>query len=656
RWAVIGLADGSVLRAGADGRTQLIGEHRGEVTFAGPGSRVGDAGMALTTGADGAVRGWSLEDAKPAFVFLGYLQPPLTSDPGATRFGWAVADPEARFHASDAEGAAGLHWALGLTALELAQLRGKYREPALLGKRLGLNPQPLARVDALQDLRLPREPRVSGDPGEGERRLRIEFSPPSLGPPGKYAIRVNGREVNPPETMPAGGVTDYFVDPGLIRPGENTVEVVAYDSTGQVASRGVTSRFAHTPAKPPEVRVFALVAGVSRYSADRLKLKWADQDARRFTDALRRAVLPLLGYDEKKFVYRLLTSAPEPGDPNQGAATKANILAALNQFERDTRQRDGRTDIVVVFLAGHGMTDNDGYYYFLDVATNTVAFGSDQERKAVTLSAEELKDALRKLPLNQVVVLDTCNSSAFLNPARPAQAVPGDPLDAARERARNMLREVVGSHVLMGAWNTPLAYESSRYGHGVLTYSLLRALRGYAREDRNDQGVVRVLNYAELQVKALAERIGRLQAARYEPSTDFLLGRFEPKAWIGFPSLPGLPALRRESLIRESAGSDVNRFGAKLEEILLQNEIGAERYAYFAKDDPPDAYRISGSYRVAADGRVSGQIALEHADWPTARTRQVSEADDKFPEAVYRAVMDMLPLPTVAAPPPEPSS
>jgi hypothetical protein len=650
-WAVVGLANGEVLRAGADGKTQKIGEHRGEVRFAAPGAK---RGLALTGGADGAVRAWSMAEAKESVAFVAFQLPqreaatPASAPAPAPSYGWAVVDPEGRFNASDTAELAGLHYAVGLKAIELRQLRGKYRDTMLLAKRLGLNPNPLFVVDSLEWAKTPPEVRLTGDLNQGERRLRIDFTEQEPGA-GTYVVRVNGREVKPPEKTPGSGTTEYVVDPSLIKPGRNVVEVRAYGSDSQVASRGVTSEFDLVPEKKPEIRLFALVAGVTTYSSTWLQLKWADEDARRFADALRRAALPMLDYDNSKIEIRLLTSRPKLNGTEE-AADKGRIAAILEEFSEKTKERVGRVDIVAVFLAGHGMADGDDYF-FLDKNTNSVAFPDEAARKRVALSAEELKTALHKLPLNQLVVLDTCNSSAFLNPAGPVN--PADDSQNARERARDRLKEVVGSHVLMGAWNTPAAYESSRYGHGLLTYSLLKALRGYAKEDNGELNVIHVLNYAEHQVPVLAKTIGQVQTARYVPSTDYPLGLYDPKSWEGFPALPGRPALFFAEMIDSQRQDDlVQKFTEQLDRILRQEEAAADRYSYYHAQIPPDAYRLRGTYTVGVDGAVSGDIVLLHSDLTQPKIKKVTAPDAaRFARALYEAVLEILPLPNVAAPP-----
>src|SRR6185295_16942753 len=95
-------------------------------------------------------------------------------------------------------------------------------------------------------------------------------------------------------------------------------------------------------------KLYAVVVGVSKYEKSELTLKYAAQDATDFAAALKRQEGGIYG----KVDVKLLT------DDN---ATREDIVGALEWLEGEVTARD----VGIVFMAGHGVTDNKQRFYFL---------------------------------------------------------------------------------------------------------------------------------------------------------------------------------------------------------------------------------------------------------------------------------------------------
>ena len=94
--------------------------------------------------------------------------------------------------------------------------------------------------------------------------------------------------------------------------------------------------------------LYVLSVGVSDYANDKYDLRYAAKDATDFANSMKAQKGGLY----KDVMVKLLT------DQN---ATKDDILDGLDWIQRETTARD----LAMIFIAGHGMNDNVGVFYFL---------------------------------------------------------------------------------------------------------------------------------------------------------------------------------------------------------------------------------------------------------------------------------------------------
>ncbi len=98
-------------------------------------------------------------------------------------------------------------------------------------------------------------------------------------------------------------------------------------------------------AKP---KLYVLAVGVGDYADDRLDLAFAAKDARDFAATIRAQAGGLYREVEVKLLI-------------DGNATRDEVVDGFDWLERETTARD----VAMLFLAGHGVDDRNGYYYFL---------------------------------------------------------------------------------------------------------------------------------------------------------------------------------------------------------------------------------------------------------------------------------------------------
>ncbi len=287
--------------------------------------------------------------------------------------------------------------------------------------------------------------------------------------------------------------------------GKNTIEIVAYDAAGMLSTPGVRVPWT-TPAVPEKPqRLFAIVAGVSRYDNDALNLRYAAKDAPDFAHALQTGAERLFGPDHVSI--HILSTAP---GADLSSPSKDEFRKAVDAIARQA----GSEDVFVLYLAGHGASRSgaaDQYYFLTSAARNTELPANDPAMlERTVVSSDELKQWCERIPaLKQVIILDTCAAGAANREL--IKLADRRELQPDHIRALELLKDATGSHVLMGSAADAVSYEAGRYGQGLLTYALLEGMKGGALDDGQRVDVRRLFDFAARQVEVLAAGIGRIQ-------------------------------------------------------------------------------------------------------------------------------------------------
>ena len=255
-------------------------------------------------------------------------------------------------------------------------------------------------------------------------------------------------------------------------PGENTIEVVAYNAAGLISSVPARTKIKWTgtqPSAPPKLHVLAV--GINAYFTGRLKLKLAVADATALTAALSQAGSDKTLYDEVD-VTRVLDAD----------ATAANLDKVFADLATKIRPRD----VFVFFAAGHGAT-RDGRYYFIPQDFRYDTEASIPER---AIGQDRWQAWFAKIPARKsILMFDTCESGTLTGGPELAFNTRGGLEQMA---AVGRLIQATGRSVLTASTGDQPAREGFR-GHGVFTYAVLDAL---ARGDRNGNGLVELTELA----------------------------------------------------------------------------------------------------------------------------------------------------------------
>jgi WD40 repeat protein len=387
---------------------------------------------------------------------------------------WVLWTPEGFFDAAPgAENLLGYHLNQGREAVgefvTSGQLRRQFFRPDLVARRLlGDEAAVPAAVGALGDVRqvlsaglapqleLLSPAEVTTD-GEYELRVRIRER---TGGVGHVEIKVNGAEGR--SSAPTGGMLAQRLPLG---PGRNVVRAVSYTRDGKLASEAVEAIVTVRPSGE-KATLHVLAVGVTGYRDPRLAagVRFAAEDAKAIAAS---------------FAARGLGPVAEVSPPVvlvDGQATRARIEEALMQMASRVKP----IDLFVLYLAGHGITHDDGEYYYLPWE---VRYVNAEALRAEGLGAPRLRQLLSEVKSSKTVVLiDTCSSGSF-------QLVPAG-RDLGEKGAIDRFARLSGRVIIAAAGDKRMALESPDNKRGIFTGALIRGLEGAADSNRN--GLVEV--------------------------------------------------------------------------------------------------------------------------------------------------------------------
>jgi len=312
-------------------------------------------------------------------------------------------------------------------------------------------------------------------------RLVIEARDQTVGL-SSILVRVNGQTL-PGSTERGVRVTARETD-RLVRTfevglqkGENLIEVTAFNRN-MVASETEKLTVNSTGARiQPDLWLLSI--GVSTYADDRYNLEFADQDAER--------MLRIFESQSDKGLYGEVHTKLLVNEEVSSTAVKESFISFLRQAKHH--------DIVIVFFAGHGVTDpSSGQYYFATHQT-------DLENPLVHgLSKDEIDNLIYSIPVPKTLVLfDTCRSGRVASTRGTGRAM---------EEVIDELSNSSGIFILSASSGREAAYEDPEWGNGAFTKAVDEGLM-MGKADLNGNGYIGVLElqmYVSDRVKDLTER------------------------------------------------------------------------------------------------------------------------------------------------------
>jgi hypothetical protein len=395
-------------------------------------------------------------------------------------------------------------------------------------------------------------------------------------------------------------------DRRLIPGTTNRVEVLAYNDDDSLHSRGaVVEYLAGGPAEQPVPELWAVIVGTSDYIGDKIDLRFAAKDAQAFSKALGIAASRLLG-EERVHILTLSTEYKVTARP-----TKNGITAAFAKIAKSARP----TDLLVVYLSGHGVApQGSNEYYYLTADARSLELDDPEVRRRDTLSGAELAGLIRAVPAvgKQVLILDTCAAGRGIEALGQQRAVSGD-----QKRALDRVRERNGLHLLAGAAADAVSYEASRYGQGLLTYSLLLGMTGPGLKG-TELDVLTWFGYAVDEVPELARGIGGVQKPQLSSPREgasFPLGRLEAEDRVKIPLPKERPLVLRASLVDKSRFVDSLGLGGRVDELMREASARGDvsQPVFVDAREGEGAYQLGGAYQIEGES-VSVEFSIYKAN------------------------------------------
>ncbi|MCB9746069.1 MAG: caspase family protein, partial [Alphaproteobacteria bacterium] len=437
-------------------------------------------------------------------------------------------------------------------------------------------------------------PKVEWRWDEATGRLHVQAQARSGGV-GPVGVFLNGRRIvedlRPPgftgETLDVDvnltKLDSYHPLPGV----ENQLTVEAFNTSHTVAKRGVGSITVETPDADEPITIWGLLVGVNDYQGEDLDLRYPAEDARALHAALQLGGQALFEATEAGEVeLTLLTTG------GAHAPSRENVEAALAEIA----EKAGPKDVVLVYLSGHGVTNDADYYFPLPDARASDLKNPDL-LAARSLSMTQLQGLLAKVPANkQVLILDTCEAGG---------AAKAGSVSYLQQRQLERLQDNSGAFILAAAGDEARAYEDTRYGHGLLTYALLSGMRGEATFEGDYWDVSTLFGHAVDAVPDLAETAGLQQRpllATPGGGQSFVIGRGSEAVREAIPLQGERPVVLRPQLLNADF-SDPEGLSAAMERALQEAAARPQPlFSYVDRSELPQAWKLTGGYRVDARG------------------------------------------------------
>jgi hypothetical protein len=284
------------------------------------------------------------------------------------------------------------------------------------------------------------------------RRIRVRAQ--SLGLPMKdVSAYVNDIPITPPagRSLKAGETKEFVREFEVpINATDNTLRVEVFNGS----ALGEAEKYVpgELRAAPPG-DLYVLAVGANKFTgldAD-LALNFSAQDADEFAKAIKTA-----GSGQYRQVHvRTLSDHAE-------LPTRAAVLRAL-----DTLKVAGGNDTIVVFLASHGISDQQGNYYFVprDAARTDIDALLDGKSLAPVsslVSWQDVSEALRNTAGRRLLVVDTCQ----------ARQISGHFMDSP------LLKRSASSRMafILASKGDEESQEYEQGKHGLFTFGLLEGL------------------------------------------------------------------------------------------------------------------------------------------------------------------------------------
>lgn len=246
----------------------------------------------------------------------------------------------------------------------------------------------------------------------------------------------------------------------------------------------------------PKRDLYLITIGTSEYKDSRYNLTYAVKDAQDLAELFKTNANGVYGSVKSKSLFN-----------SEVTATNVEALKAFLATSKPD-------DVVMVFVAGHGVLDNNFDYYF---GTHDMDFGNPAAKGLAYEKLESILDGIKAL--KKILIMDTCHSGEvdkddvfFVETTEEQEnsedvsfRAVGDAVEQKETGATptrlagelfNDLRRGTGATVISSAGGTEFAMESDQWRNGLFTYCLINGLQNKTA-DLNGDGSIMLLELQE---------------------------------------------------------------------------------------------------------------------------------------------------------------
>jgi len=431
---------------------------------------------------DGTTRLWDVATGKEIASFIGFsgsdsqlvsasrdVTPNVEEAVSSIDGEWVVITPDG-YYAASPRGDRYLNVRIGSAVTGIDSFRSIFYNPDVVRARLAGQPDPVSRKTVTiqqaaaflpPDVVVQTQTRTASS---STINISVSIIDKNL-PVQNIIVMVNGRRLGKDELSAASGASGLrpgkasitvtgnqktlnFTLPVNLDPGDNRIEVVAFNGYSENRRYVDVNWNAPVGNKPALPNLYILAIGVNKYDnpgaqlGNLRNLDYCVADARGVIESLK--AQEAIRYGK---VHSLLIADDADIQP-----TAENIRKNLSFLERA-----GPKDVALLFLAGHGVSLAEGKFYFLPRDAVILSGGNVNTRRAI--SGDEIVTVL-DAPGNRLVFIDACKSGGVDN-----------------DRMVRLFMDT-NAFVFAACRGNESSLELANLGHGVFTYSVMDALKG----------------------------------------------------------------------------------------------------------------------------------------------------------------------------------
>jgi hypothetical protein len=456
-----------------------------------------DGRVAVAALGDGTIRWYRIKDGKELLAFF----------PHADKKRWVLWTPSGYYDASPgAEELIGWHVNNGSEEaadfFPISRFRRDYYRPDVVAKALetldeaeaiklankesGKKAQEIPVAKILPPVVSIFSPKDGSGVSKKEIEVKFAIHSPSGEPVTRVKVLVDGRPMEKAfGTKSAQKEQDIRTEIVTIPEKDTEVSIIAENkyAVSEPATVGLKwSGKAKEEEFTIKPKLYVLAIGVSNYEDKNLTLGFAAKDANDFAESF----LSQKGGLYRDVVVRKLTD---------GKATRDEIIEGFDWISKETTSKD----VALVFLAGHGVNDSGGVYYYLPVNTNL------EKLRRTGVPFTEMKNTVASLAGKTILFIDTCHAGNVMG----ARAVAPDITGVVNELAS----AENGAVVFASSTGRQYSFEDSNWGNGAFTKAVVEGINGKA--DYTGKGKI-TINMLDLYI---SERVKELTGGKQTPAT-----------------------------------------------------------------------------------------------------------------------------------------